>query len=127
MTTIYLATSGEYDDYRIEAAFTRREDAEAFELADDVEEVELHDGPLEVRAWYSLRWYRNRPLEKASPGRAPNPYPQDYRRRVWDGDPGRVDVSYPADRQVEVQGWDMALVRARLESLMAADYPAIQG
>ena len=117
---IYLATAGDYDDYHVVAAFTRREDAEAFELGDDVEEVELHDGPLEVRTWYQLRWYQNRPPEEASPGRAPNPYPSDRERRVWDGNPGRVDVTYPADRQVEVQGWDMALVRAKLESLMAA-------
>ena len=120
MTTIYLATSGEYDDYWIVAAFTRREDAEAFELSDNVDEVELHDGPLEVRTWYQLRWYQNRPPEEASPGRAPNPYPQEYDRRAWDGDPGRVEVFSPVPSQIEVQGWDMALVRAKLESLMAA-------
>ena len=45
---VYLATSGTYD-YRVQAVFTRREDAESFGLADDVEEFELHDGPLEVR------------------------------------------------------------------------------
>ena len=115
---IYLATSGEYDDCWIVAALTRREDAEAFELSDNVDVVELHDGPLEVRTWYSLRWYQDRPLEEASPGRAPNPYPQEYDRRAWDGDPNRVEVFSPVPSQIEVQGWDMALVRAKLDELM---------
>lgn len=118
MTTIYLATSGEFDDYRIEAAFTRREDAEAFELGDDVEEMELHDGPLEVRTWYSLRWYEDTPLRSGTSSRVANPLHSDRERRIWDGNPGRVESSYPAPRQIEVQGWDMALVRARLDELM---------
>jgi hypothetical protein len=117
---IYLATSGEYDDYRVEAAFTRREDAEAFELGDDVEEMKLHDGPLEVRTWHQIRWYKRDPLRSGSSLRVPNPYPQDRERRIWDGNPARVEVtSFACGSQVEVAGWDEALVRAKLDELMA--------
>jgi hypothetical protein len=35
---IYLATRGEYSDYRVCHAFARREDAEAYKLGDDVAE-----------------------------------------------------------------------------------------
>jgi hypothetical protein len=119
MATIYLATSGEYDDYRVEAAFTRREDAEAFELGDDVEEMELHDGPLEVRTWHQIRWYKDTPLRRGTFNHVANPYHQDRERRIWDGNPERIEVtSFACGSQVEVEGWDLARVRARLDELM---------
>jgi hypothetical protein len=119
MAIIYLATSGEYDDYRVEAAFTRREDAEAFELGDSVEEIELRDGPAEVRTWHQLRWYQGTPLREGIPGhRNPNPMASDRERRIWDGNPDRLEVSYPAPGQVDIQGWDPALIRARMDELM---------
>lgn len=33
---VYLATAGEYSDYRVKHAFARREDAESYRLGDDV-------------------------------------------------------------------------------------------
>ena len=53
---VYLATAGEYSDYRVCHAFARREDAESYKLGDDVKELEVHDGPVEVRYWYDLDW-----------------------------------------------------------------------
>jgi len=53
---IYLATSGEYDDYKVLHAFRNRSDAEAYALGDDVEEHELREGPAEVRKFHVLRW-----------------------------------------------------------------------
>jgi hypothetical protein len=119
MTTIYLATSGGIG-CKVEAVFARREDAEAFALGDGVEEFELHDGPLEVRTWYHLRWYRKQPLMEAPPdGRFANPRPLDE-LRIWDGDPDRVEITRIADYQIDVEGWDLARVRSRLDELMNA-------
>jgi len=53
---IYLATRGEYSDYRVCHAFAKREDAESYKLGEGVLEMELHDGPVEVRYWYDLDW-----------------------------------------------------------------------
>jgi hypothetical protein len=76
MTAVYLATAGEYSDYRVKAAFARREDAEAYPLGDDVLELEVHDGPAEIKTWHELRW------NATSPDSARNPYtssePRDF-------------------------------------------------
>ena len=53
---VYLATAGEYSDYRVRHAFTREEDAEAYPLGDDVLELEVHDGPVEVRTGTCWTW-----------------------------------------------------------------------
>src|ERR1035441_2640518 len=53
---IYLATSGEYIDYQVCHAFAKREDAESYKLGDDVKEMEVRDGPVEVRTWHTLNW-----------------------------------------------------------------------
>jgi hypothetical protein len=120
MTTVYLAVSSvNGTDYEVQAVFTRREDAEAFGLADGVREFELHDGPLEVRTWYHLRWYRKQPLrEQPAPDGTANPYLYGD-LRIWDGDPGRVEISRIADYQVDAEGWDLARVRSRLDELMS--------
>ena len=116
MTTIYLATSGTYDDYRVQAVFTRREDAEAFGLGDDVEEFELHDGPLETRAWHQVRWYADRPERPGTTNDGGNPYHSDRELRIWDGNPDRVEVTrFDVFPQILVEGWDLALVRSRLD------------
>jgi hypothetical protein len=44
---IYLATAGEYSDYRVVGAFVHREHAEAYGRGDDVSEIEL--GELKKR------------------------------------------------------------------------------
>lgn len=122
MATIYLAWSGEYDDRRLEAAFTQREDAEALELSDDVEEIPLLNGPAEVRDWHAMIWYLGRPLqatEETPKGSVPNPY--TYRpspeRKLYDGQPGRVEVTHTGPNSVGygsvwVAGWDLELVLA---------------
>jgi hypothetical protein len=130
MTTIYLAWSGEYDDARVEAAFTRQEDAEALEISDRVEEVQLHDGPLEVRGWHQAIWYKGRPLETAKdagPGRVPNPYWSTHTdRRIYDGHPDRVDtISHGTGSlgitPVWVEGWDPERIKTRLAELIAEE------
>lgn len=119
---IYLAWSGEYDDRRLEAAFTQREDAEALELSDDVEEVPLRNGPAEVRDWHGMIWYLGRPLqtpEETPKGNTSNPYPYSGgpQRKVYDGQPKRLEVSKGMPNSVGygtvwVWGWDLELVLA---------------
>jgi hypothetical protein len=108
---VYLATSGEYSDYRVQHVFTRREDAETYALGDDVMECELHDGPVEVRTWHTLRWYANSPDHEGDSYRIGNPW-LDSEQRDWDGRPGHVQHSWHAvGTQLLVEGWDLQRVR----------------
>ncbi len=63
---VYLATSGEYSDYRVCHAFAREEDAASYALGDAVLELEVRDGPVEVRPEHTLPGGSQRP---AGPGR----------------------------------------------------------
>jgi hypothetical protein len=107
---VYLATSGEYSDYRVQHVFTRREDAEEYPLGDDVEERELRDGPVEVRFWHALIWRANHPDEVARDFCAANPY-QSEECRDFDGRPGHIQHHWagPPERTgpiLYVEGWD---------------------
>jgi hypothetical protein len=123
MATIYLAWSGDDpEERRLEAAFTRRKDAEALELSNDVEEIQLRDGPAEVRDWHGVIWYLGRPLqtpEETRPGSVPNPYPYSggSQRMIYDGQPDCVTVSKGMPNAIGygtvwVWGWDLELVMA---------------
>lgn len=114
---VYLATSGEYSDYRVQHVFTRREDAESYALGEDVEERELQDGPVEVRTWHMLRWNPGIPDREGDSLRVPNPW-LITGRRDWDGRPGHVQHEWftqtqfqPPKRQLVVEGWDLERVR----------------
>lgn len=108
---VYVATSGDYSDYRIMHVFARREDAEAYEGADRVEEYELREGPVEMRTWYTLIWNPGQPDRDQAEGvRGPNPwmfgsredFDGDLRRagHQWDGPPGRTGPV------LTVKGWE---------------------
>lgn len=110
---VYLATAGEYSDYRVVQAFARREDAEAYVLADDVEEFEVADGPIEVRSWHCLRWDPATPDAPATRRHAANPAEWDY-RRDFDGRPKWTEHSWNSSQHgtfLNVQGWDLERVR----------------
>jgi len=107
---VYLATSGEYSDYRVGHVFTRREDAEAYPLGDDVEERELRDGPVEVRDWHTVTWRADAPDLPADGLRATNPWVTSY-LRDFDGRPGHIEHDWagPPERAgpvLAVRGWD---------------------
>lgn len=125
---VYLATRGEYSDYRVAHVFARREDAEAYKLADNVEERELHDGPVEVRRWHEMRW-EPRLGDRAGDGFAlPNPH-EDSEYRDFDGQPGRAEHQWmgmgPGRMRLTVGGWDLARVR-KVYSEQRAQYLARQ-
>jgi hypothetical protein len=115
MTTVYLATAGEYSDYRVKAAFTRREDAEAFPLGDDVLEMELHDGPAEVRQWHELHWN-----VKSADGRG-NPWTYSEPRE-FDGDEKHAEHFWH-NGGLRVGGRDLSLVK-KVYSEQRAQYLA---
>lgn len=122
---VYLATSGSYSDYQVLHVFTRREDAEAYELADDVEEFELHDGPVEARIWHQLSWWPDEPdgehtVEGGFSGHTytlTNPRPIRSYRQDFDGRPNYVehrwDPGYHTNGKSSliVQGWDPERIR----------------
>lgn len=56
---VYLTASDEPGEYGYEnlRIFTRREDAEAYELAAHIAEFDLTEGPVEVRTWHTIRWH----------------------------------------------------------------------
>ncbi len=110
MTKVYLATSGEYSDYRVRHVFTRREDAEAYRLADEVEERELHDGPVEVRAWHTLTWRPKFPDRPAEFPQVANPF-ESKELRDFDGQPGLVEHEWTQGPVLNVRGWDLRRVR----------------
>ena len=128
MTTVYLATSGAYSDYEVRHAFAKREDAESYKLGDnEVLELEVHDGPVEVRTWYALTWRTDWPEREATAHASANPHvgygPRDFdgnekhAEHYWSGPPARVtDI-------LDVQGWDLALVK-KVYSEQRAQYLA---
>jgi hypothetical protein len=112
---VYIVTSGTYSDYCILHVFARREDAEAYEQGDRVEEFEVHDGPIEVRAWHELIWNPDAGDHARDARTMGNPsevsYPKDFdgderhASHAWYGPPQRTGpVLY-------VRGWDLARVR----------------
>jgi hypothetical protein len=103
---VYLATRGEYSDYRVCHAFAKREDAEAYPLGDDVKELEVRDGPVEVRTWHTLQWNPAVPDRDASSPFASNPAVYSE-RRDFDGDEGAVLHEWrKVPLALFVRGWD---------------------
>ncbi|MET8382529.1 hypothetical protein ABZV14_05940 [Streptosporangium canum] len=94
---IYIATSGEYSDYTIEGAFLREEDARSLSLADDYIEVELSEGPADVRAYYSASWKESYDGESISA--SDRIYDGDDKMKVYVG--RSIYSSY-----ISVSGWD---------------------
>jgi hypothetical protein len=124
---VYLATAGEYSDYRVLHVFARREDAESYPLGEDVEEREVRDGPVEVRMWHELRWaphLGDRPRDSL---REANPV--EY-RELKDFEGGQ-DAGYVWSRDhmgydhLRVDGWDPGRVR-KVYSEQRAQYLARQ-
>ena len=123
---IYLATSGEYSDYQVCHAFAKREDAESYKLGDDVKEMEVRDGPVEVRTWHTLNWRADWPEREAEAGFvAGNPHPWTE-RRDFDGDERRVEHTWSGGVHLNVQGWDPDLVR-KVYSEQRAQFLAPEG
>ena len=108
---IYLATAGEYSDYRVRHAFAREEDAEAYPLGDDVLELEVHDGPVDVRYWYDLDWDTREGDSRQVMGEPiGNPYISQPELRDFDGDERHVQHTWSGGIHLNVQGWDRDLV-----------------
>jgi hypothetical protein len=112
---VYLATSGEYSDYRVQHVFAKRGDAEAYALGDDVKELEVRDGPVEVRTWHMLMWHAERPDREADNLATANPA-QFSSLKDFDGDPRNVTHAWygPPERTgpvLHVEGWDLRRIR----------------
>jgi hypothetical protein len=105
---VYLATAGEYSDYRVLQVFARREDAESYELGEDVEEWDVEDGPVEMRTWHSLHWWPARPEGRDPQGlRMDNPF---ERSSLRDFDSKlRTSHHWHQDGLI-VEGWDLNAV-----------------
>jgi hypothetical protein len=124
MAKVYLATAGEYSGYRVLHAFAHRADAESYKLGDnDVMELEVRDGPVEVRYWYDLDWRADRPDDPNPFGVLPNPYTASE-LRDFDGNEKYVQHSWSGSL-LNVQGWDLALVK-KVYSEQRAKYLAQQ-
>jgi putative lipase involved disintegration of autophagic bodies len=126
---VYLATSGEYSDYGVRRVFARYEDAEAYELADNVEEYELTEGPMEVRTWHHLLWWPDLPDREQTSSAAANPS-FSTERRDFDGHPDNVVHQWhigphhlPA--RLGISGWDLDRIR-KVYSEQRAQYIARQ-
>ena len=120
---VYLATSGEYSSYRVLHVFAREEDARAYEAADDVEEYELHDGPVDVRRWHTLHWFSWQPDGPGNPLELNTLLDFDDRR----GNAGHHWGSTldPEKLTLTVTGWDLDGVR-KVYSEQRAKYLAEQ-
>lgn len=111
---VYLATAGEYSDYQVVRVFARQEDAANYELADEWEEYEVDEGPVEVRTWHVLDWVPGLPDREQTNAHGANPHMWSD-RRDFDGHPRRVEhrwlVGRPIGDQLIVGGWDLDGVR----------------
>jgi hypothetical protein len=125
-TKAYLATSGEYSDYRVCHAFAREEDAMSYGLGDDVLELEIHEGPIEVRNWHFMTWHPHLPDRQGDTHAAPNPL-FSTERRDFDGRPKhaehRWDVDHLGHQRLIVQGWHLERVQ-KVYSEQRAQYIA---
>ncbi len=124
---VYVATSGEYSDYRICHVFARREDAEDYAGADSVEEYEVRGGPVEMRPWHTLTWNTDLPDREATSLALANPYEQSW-PQDFDGDERKTSHAWNGPPQrtgpvLEVQGWDLNRVR-KVYSEQRAQYLA---
>jgi hypothetical protein len=122
---VYVATSGEYSDFRIRQVFARREDAESYPLGDDVMEFEVHEGPAEARTWHTLYWYASQPDLEAGDSRTnPNPF-RTTELRDFDGNPRHAEHQWlhGAWAVLTVSGWDPDVV-AKVYSEQRAQYVA---
>lgn len=108
---VYLATSGEYSDYHVQHVFAREEDARSYELADDVEEYDLREGPVRTAIRYVLQWQPGLPDRDGDSLRLANPY-ESTERDDFDGHLSRVEhrILEPGGLLV-VKGWDLNGVR----------------
>jgi hypothetical protein len=134
VTKVYLATAGEYSSFRILHAFAREEDAESYKLGGDVLEFEVHEGPVEVRTWYSLKWRGDRgEFMGTEPRGARNPYVYAGEQRDFNGNEKHVQHSWgraylqecDGNAHLTVEGWDLALVK-KVYSEQRAQYLARQ-
>lgn len=107
---VYVAARGEPGeyDYEVLRAFAHREDAEAFELTDHIVELDLDEGPLEVRPRHVVTWdyALDRPPSIS----------------VYDaGFDGRPDSEehHDASSLVQAETWDQAKARALFEAKQA--------
>lgn len=130
---VYLATRGEYSDFRVCHVFAKREDAEAYALGDDVREMELREAPVEVRTWHELWWYSARPDEERDPSghRSANPC-ETSDQRDFDGDPRHAEHRWNKDHNgvrttLIAGGWDRDQVRKVYSEQRAQHLAKAQG
>ena len=121
---VYVATSGEYSDYGIRHIFARREDADAYACADNVEEWEVLEGSVETRLWHHLMWTPEMP--DSAEKNFHNPWEWSS-QRDFDGHPDRVvhhlEESPAHKTMLHVSGWDLQRVR-KVYSEQRAQYIA---
>ena len=121
---VYIATSGEYSDFRIRHVFADYDDACGYQGADEVTEYEVQEGPVEQRFWYTVIWTPTIPdreddgLYVANPNEHASP-------RDFTG--GEQASHHWATRGREVvlcvQGWDLERVH-KVYSEQRAQYLA---
>ena len=112
---VYVATSGEYSDFRIEHVFARQEDAESSAGADSVTEFEVREEPVEMRSWHTLTWNPGLGDCERTSFALENPYEQswlkdfdgrpEYAVHHWAGPPERTGPV------LQIEGWDPRRVR----------------
>ncbi len=110
---VYLATSGEYSDFRVQQVFARREDAEAYDLGDDVQEFELRDGPVETRIEHRLYWNPQIEDREETATAMANPW-FATERLDFDGQPHRVEHQWnhgARGSNLTVKGWELERIR----------------
>ncbi len=134
MAEVYLAV--EYDGegqgyYKVVRAFANREDADAYDLADEILGMDIDDGPVDVRTRHSITWWPNRDewsREEAVPsaGLFENPRRSEHRREF--GNPPAIHVAHSwrgaangsGLAALDVEGWDKDLVETTYQQLRTA-------
>jgi hypothetical protein len=121
---VYIATSGQYSDFRIQHVFANREDAEEYGGADDVTEYEVQEGPVPRRCWYTILWTPAVPDREGDGLFMANPHERGEARDFTGGDQASHHWTMRQNETVLcVQGWDLDRVH-KVYSEQRAQYLA---
>jgi len=126
---VYLATAGDYSDYRVLHVFRNREDAEAYAGTEDIDERELQEVPIEQRTWHMFWWNAGQPDSERDGRSMGNPW-QFEEQRDFTGDPHHVEHrwgGYPvrSNNVLHIQGWDLDRI-LKVYSEQRAQHIAVQ-
>lgn len=121
---VYIATSGEYSDFRIKHVFASYDHAHAYRGADDVTEYEVLEEPVDQHYWYTVLWTATIPDREGDGLYMSNPHERGEPRDFIGGEQTSHHwTTRNHEAVLIVQGWDLERVH-KVFSEQRAQYMA---